>query len=87
MGGRYFISGTQLGLLLASAEQKDYEYIRRLLLNIQDIQYLGDFSSNSHFFINELVPGDLSEIEQIKEFVPVTSTSENMTAQNIIDMS
>jgi hypothetical protein len=42
MGGRYWLSGVQLGMLLAFCTEKNWQQAIKLLKDIEDLQYIGD---------------------------------------------
>ena len=53
MGGRYFLTGVQLGILMAS---EDAETKMKLLQLIMDDQFIGDFKAEEwDVLINEFI--------------------------------
>ena len=40
MGSRYYLTGVQLGMLIALSEKREFKQIRNLIKEIEDKQYL-----------------------------------------------
>jgi hypothetical protein len=42
LGGRYYITGVQIGMIRAFARQENETHIKKLLDEIEDKQYIGE---------------------------------------------